>query len=75
MSQGSATWLIVEPRVQLRSDGDRILWHDGIGSSWKPEEKTVPNAIDMNAALYRLQAAIQQFNAHLTRRDMVVKPD
>lgn len=75
ISEGSATWLIVEQRVQLRSEGERILWHDGIGSSWKPEEKTVPNAIDMNAALYRLQAAIQQFNTHLTRRDMVVKPE
>ena len=72
-NQGSATWLIVNPHVQLRSDGDRILWHDGIGSSWKPEEKTVPNAIEMNAAHRQLQAAIQQFNAHLSHRDMVVK--
>jgi phosphoglycerol transferase MdoB-like AlkP superfamily enzyme len=73
VNQGSATWLIVNPRVQLRSDGDRILWHDGIGSSWKPEEKTVPDAIDMNAAHHQLQAAIQQYNAHLSHRDMVVK--
>lgn len=72
VNEGSATWLIANPRVQLRSDGDRILWHDGIGSSWRPEEKTVPNAIDMNAAHRQLQAAIQQFNAHLSKRDMVV---
>lgn len=72
-NEGSATWLIVNPRVQLRSDGDRILWHDGIGSSWKPEEKTVPDAIDMNGAHRQLQAAIQQFNAHVSHRDMVVE--
>lgn len=73
VNQGNATWLIVTPRVQLRSDGDRILWHDGIGSSWKPEEKTVPNAFDLMTAHTELQAAIQQFNTHLIERDMVVK--
>lgn len=73
VNQGNATWLIVTPRVQLRSDGDRILWHDGIGSSWKPEEKTVPNAFDLMTAHTQLQAAIQQFNTHLIERDMVVK--
>ena len=73
VNQGSATWLIVTPRAQLRSDGDRILWHDGIGSSWKPEEKTVPNAFDLVTAHAELQAAIQQFNTHLIERDMVVK--
>ncbi len=73
VSEGSATWLIVTPRAQLRSDGDRILWHDGIGSSWKPEEKTVPSAFDLITAHVQLQAAIQQFNVHLTQRDMVVK--
>jgi arylsulfatase A-like enzyme len=73
VNQGSATWLIVTPRAQLRSDGDRILWHDGIGSSWTPEARTVPNAFDLVTAHTELQAAIQQFNTHLTQRDMVVK--
>ncbi len=74
VSEGSATWLIVTPRAQLRSDGERILWHDGIGSSWRPDERTVPDAFDLTTAHVQLQAAIQQFNAHLSQRDMVVKP-
>lgn len=74
VSQGSATWLIVTPRAQLRSDGERILWHDGIGSSWRPAEKTVPTAFDLMTAHVQLQAAIQQFNTHLMRRDMVARP-
>ncbi len=73
VNEGSATWLIVTPRAQLRSDGDRILWHDGIGSSWKPEEKTIPNAFDLMTGHVQLQAAIQQFTAHLSKRDMVVR--
>jgi Sulfatase len=73
VSQGSATWLLVDSRVQLRSDGANILWHDGVGSSWNPKEKTVPNAFDMVTAHLLLQASIQQFNTHLLHRDMVVK--
>ena len=72
VNEGSATWLIVTPRVQLRSDGDRILWHDGIGDSWRPEERTVPDATDMTAAHTLLRAAIQQYNTHLLARDMAV---
>ncbi len=71
VNQGNATWLIVTPRAQLRSDGERILWHDGIGSSWKPEDKTVPDAFDLMTAQVELQAAIQQFSTHLSHRDMV----
>ena len=72
VSEGSATWLIVTPRAQLRSDGERILWHDGIGSSWHPEQRTIPNAFDLITAHALLQAAIQQYNNHLLARDMVV---
>ncbi len=71
VNQGNATWLIVTPRAQLRSDGERILWHDGIGSSWQPANKTVPDAFDLMTAQVELQAAIQQFSTHLSRRDMV----
>jgi len=73
VSQGNATWLIVTPRAQLRSDGDHILWHEGIGSSWRPAEKTVPTVFDLATAHVELQAAIQQFNTHLMHRDMVAK--
>ena len=73
ISEGNATWLMVTPRVQLRSDGTKILWHDGIGSTWKPEEKTLPTAFDLEAAHRLLQASVQQFNTHLLERDMVIK--
>ncbi len=71
VSEGSATWLMVTPRVQLRSDGSNILWHTGIGDSWKPESITVPTAYDLLTAHVELQAAVQQFNTHLLHRDMV----
>lgn len=74
VNQGNATWLVVDQRVQLRSDGEHILWHDGIGSSWRPEERTVPNAADMNNAHDLLRAAVQQYNTHLIQRDLVVLP-
>lgn len=72
ISQGNATWLMVAQTVQLRSDGERILWHEGIGSTWTPELRTQPSALEITSAQGLLRASIQQFNTHLLQRDMVV---
>lgn len=61
VSQGNATWLIITDSVQLRSNGERMLW--GVGS----------DSTMFNGAHRELQAAIQQYSAHLLQRDMVVK--
>ncbi len=73
VSQGSATWMMVTPRVQLRSNGEQVLWLAGIGSTYMPDSITRPDSADIAGAHRLLQASIQQFNGHLLRRDMVVK--
>jgi phosphoglycerol transferase MdoB-like AlkP superfamily enzyme len=65
VSEGNATWMIVTDSVQLRSDGDRVLW---VGPA--PGLKD-PGTAAVDTANRTLQAAIQQFHAHLLKRDMV----
>jgi phosphoglycerol transferase MdoB-like AlkP superfamily enzyme len=66
VSEGNATWMIVTDSVQLRSDGEQVLW---VGPAPGLPD---PGASTVNEADRTLQAAIQQFHAHLLKRDMVV---
>jgi phosphoglycerol transferase MdoB-like AlkP superfamily enzyme len=67
VSEGSATWMIVTDSVELRSDGDRVLW---VGPAPGLPD---PGASTVDKANRTLQAAIQQFNGHLLQRDLVAK--
>ncbi len=60
ITEGNGTWMIITDSLQLRSDGQRVLWQDG-----RPDKD--------GEAHRTLQAAIQQFNTHLLRRSLAVK--
>lgn len=60
ISEGNATWMIITDSLQLRSDGTNVLWQEGMMAN-------------DSTALHTLQAAIQQFNTHLLRRELTVK--
>lgn len=69
VSESSATWLIIGEEVQLRSDGETVLWAEGMDGAASPPagaaEKLLPT----------LQAAIQQYNNHMLRQDLVLMPE
>jgi hypothetical protein len=70
VSEGNATWMIITDEVQLRSDGEQVLWsarmREGLTSvaPLDSSELALPNTI--------LQAAVQQYHAHLLNRDMFI---
>jgi len=69
VSESNATWLIIGEEVQLRSDGETVLWAEGMdGATSSPAgaaERLLPT----------LQAAIQQYNNHMLRQDLVLVPE
>lgn len=71
VSEGNATWMIITDDVQLRTDGEHVLWWDRMGEV----DHTVPPSDnkEVEGPNRQLQAAIQQYHAHLLKRDMVVK--
>ena len=68
VSESNATWLIIGNQAQLRSDGERILWSAGMDG--EPGEQEA----EAQALMPTLQAAIQQYNNHMLRGDMLLKP-
>ncbi|HEY0979046.1 MAG TPA: LTA synthase family protein [Flavobacteriales bacterium] len=73
ISEGNATWLLVEQDLQIRSDGTEVRWTTGRGPGY-----TAANISDVPEqrkaeAQRTLQAAIQQFNAHLLHHELTVK--
>lgn len=67
VSESNATWLLIGDSCQLRSDGTRILWEAGMNGAKDP----APGSVEEHLPV--LQAAIQQYNNHLLRRDMLLK--
>ncbi len=73
VSESNATWLVITPTLQLRTDLDRVLWQAGIG----PYQKEVPlmhDTLPVSMAKRTLRAAVQQFERHMLQRDMRVRP-
>lgn len=70
VSESNATWLLIDDRLQLRSDGANVLWSASMGEG---PVSTAPTAEELAAHQRTLQAAIQQFHAHLLQSDLVLK--
>ena len=70
VSEGNATWMIITDDVQLRTDGGRVLWAERM---LKVNGGLKPYTSELAGPNRTLQAAIQQYHAHLLKRDMVVK--
>lgn len=71
VSEANATWMIITDSLQLRTDGERVLWSARMKDG--PLSTIPPDSLSLAPPLRTLQAAIQQFHAHLLKRDMVVK--
>lgn len=69
VSESNATWLIIGEQAQLRSDGETVLWAEGM------EGAASPPAGAAETLLPTLQAAIQQYNNHMLRQDLVLMPE
>lgn len=67
ISEASALWMVVTDSVQLRSDGYQARWYAPLQEG---AQAPTPTAVEGGHVL--LQAAIQQYTAHLLARDMVV---
>lgn len=70
VSESNATWLLIDDRLQLRSDGTHVLWSAPMGEG---PVSTAPTAEELADHQRTLQAAIQQFHAHLLQSDLVLK--
>ena len=71
VSEGNATWMIITDDVQLRTDGEQVLWSARMREG--PLSAAPPDSAELAGPNRVLQAAIQQFHAHLLKRDLVVK--
>jgi phosphoglycerol transferase MdoB-like AlkP superfamily enzyme len=69
VSEGNATWMIITDHLQMRTDGERVLWAERL---LEDKDGLKPDSSDLTGPNRTLQAAIQQFHAHLLKRDMVV---
>lgn len=67
VSESNATWLLISGQAQLRSDGERVLWAEGMGKGHDVPEGTGQELMPV------LRAAMQQFNNHLIRGDMAAR--
>lgn len=68
VSESNATWLLIDDRLQLRSDGEHVLWQALMGTDTVP-----PTPEELAEHQRTLQAAVQQFHTHLLRNGMVLK--
>ncbi|MFT3885893.1 MAG: sulfatase-like hydrolase/transferase [Flavobacteriales bacterium] len=68
VSENNATWLIVTDQVQLRTDGEQVLWADSTDTGG-----AASSTGRLGEAQQLARAAIQQFSAHLRRHELVVK--
>lgn len=71
VSEGNATWMIITDEVQLRTDGEKVLWAERMREGER--SAAPPDSAELALPNRQLQAAIQQFHAHLLKRELVVK--
>jgi len=70
VSEGNATWMIITDDVQMRTDGERVLWSARMREG--TQSVMPPDSTELAGPHRLLQAAIQQYHAHLLKRDMVI---